>query len=260
LPISLHVSGGWPAYKEFAHHISVHNNTPLTNHMGLKTIVATAPDGRMKFTRDNRLLDPFERWKELRRSRYHSLRVVYYGVIAAFVAGLVWAVWKLRSIWVAQALSLILVVSLVEATCYYYSIWILAALLTRLKPSMGPALASVFYGMLIFLGTLVTSRVLKTSELVGLLVTVGVAAVIHHFYAQSIEAFARSRGSMEIAVIGLGAMTQLLTLQFYFIDDKFTVLSVLYVAFTAAMLFGFLRKPEIKLGAEALPVRTSMPG
>jgi hypothetical protein len=96
-----------------------------------------------------------------------------------------------------MSLSLILVVSMVEATCYYYSVWIFAGILTK------------------------------------------------------------ARRSMEIAVIGLAGLGQLLSTQFYFIDDKFTALSALYIAFTIAMVVSFMRKPEALLGAEAVPVRTS---
>jgi hypothetical protein len=254
-PWSLHVADGMTAWKEFAHHISVHNNTPLTNHMGLKTVVATAPSARMKYSRDNRLLDPFERWKDARRTRFQQLKPVYWGVVAVFAGMLVLACWRIRSIWVGMALSLIFVVSLVEATCYYYSIWILAALLTRLRPAMGQAMVAVFYGTLLFLLTRVLAR--SMSDILAAVLVLGVGGVVYYVYYEAISAFARSNRSMEIAVIGLGALTQLLTVQFYFIDDKFTVLSVVYVAWTAAFLWAFIRKPQLNVGAEAIPVRSS---
>ena len=40
---------------------------------------------------------------------------------------------RVSSLWIAQALSLVIVVSLVEVTCYYYSMFILAAFLSRLR-------------------------------------------------------------------------------------------------------------------------------
>jgi len=254
-PWSLKVADGMTAWKEFAHHISVHNNTPLTNHMGLKTIIVTTPEGRMKYSRDNRLLDPFERWKENRRARYHTYKPVFFGVIAVFVGMLAMACWKTRSIWVGMALSLILVVSFVEATCYYYSIWILAALLTRVRPSMGQGLVSVFYATMLFLLSRVLAR--SMSDSLAILLVLGVGAVVYHVYYDAIAAFANSKRSMEIAVIGLGVLSQLLTVQFYFIDDKFTVMSIVYVAWTAALLWGFVRRPQLNVGTEAIPVRSS---
>jgi hypothetical protein len=232
IPWSLHVADGTTAWKEFAHHISVHNNTPLTNHMGLKTLVATSPDNRMKFARDNRLKDPFEGWKAARRDRFHTLLPVYAGIVVLFAGMLALACWRIKSVWMAMALSLILVVSLVEATCYYYSIWIVAALLTRVRPTMGKALVAVFYGIMLFLVTRVLAR--SMSDSLALAIVLGVGAVIYHVYRDAIAVFAASPRSMEIAVIGLGMLSQLLSVQFSFIDDKYTVLSALYVAWTAA--------------------------
>ena len=40
---------------------------------------------------------------------------------------------RVRALWVAQALSLAFVVALVELTNYYYTLFILAALLSRLR-------------------------------------------------------------------------------------------------------------------------------
>jgi len=37
----------------------VHNRTPLTNNMGLQTILSQSYSGRMEFVRDEKLLDPF---------------------------------------------------------------------------------------------------------------------------------------------------------------------------------------------------------
>jgi hypothetical protein len=255
VPWSLHVADGTTAWKEFAHHISVHNNTPLTNHMGLKTVLATSPAGRMKYSRDNRLLDPFERWKDDRRVHFQNLKPVFYGAVALLSVMLILACWRIRSIWVGMSLSLIFVVSLAEATCYYYSIWILAALLIRLRPAMGQALVAVFYGTLLFLLTRVLAR--SMSDLLAMVLVTGVGGVIYYVYYGAIQAFGKSKGSMEIAVIGLGALSQLLTVQFYFIDDKFTVLSAVYVAWTAAFLWAFIRKPQLNVGTEAIPVRSS---
>jgi len=80
---------------------------------------------------------------------------------------------------------------------------------------------------------------------------------VYHVYYDAIAAFANSKRSMEIAVIGLGVLSQLLTVQFYFIDDKFTVMSIVYVAWTAALLWGFVRRPQLNVGTEAIPVRSS---
>jgi hypothetical protein len=242
VPWSYHVADGATAWKEFIHHISVHNNTPLTNHMGLKTAIASSPAGRMKYARDNRLRDPFEGWKNGRRQRSHELAPVFIAIVALFSGMLALACWRIRSIWIAMALSLILVVSLMEATCYYYSVWILAALLTRVRPSMGKALAAVFYGTMLFLVTRVLAR--SMSDGLSVLLVMGVGGVIYYVYQDAINTFAESKHSMEIAVIGLGTLTQLLAVQFYFIDDKYVAQSAVYVTWSAALLWAFIRKPK----------------
>jgi hypothetical protein len=124
---------GKDSYGAFLKHIRVHNDTPLTNHMGLKTMLVHSFDGRMQFTRNEKLLDPFVKWKNMRRDRFHAFFPLYVVMLVALGAAFIYIVRRVRSLWVAQALSLVLCISLVELTCYYYSMFILAAFLSRLR-------------------------------------------------------------------------------------------------------------------------------
>ena len=54
-------------------------------------------------------------------------------MLAALGFAFVYVVRRIKSLWIAQALSLAILVSLVEVTCYYYSMFILAAFLSRLR-------------------------------------------------------------------------------------------------------------------------------
>jgi hypothetical protein len=140
--ISLAVAGG-RAYPEFYRHIQVHNHTPLTNNMGLATLLAQggympwewSPEssGRMEFKRDEKLLDPFRDWKQMRRDRLTAFRPLHLVLLVAIGIAFFLVVRRVKSLWIAQALSLAVFVSLVEVTCYYYSIFILAAYLSRLR-------------------------------------------------------------------------------------------------------------------------------
>lgn len=130
--VSLGVTGK-SSYKEFWAHINVHNSTPLTNHMGLKTIVSHSLEGRMKHTRNNKLMDPFINWKQMRRDRFESLKPVYYVVVAGIAVALAFALRRVKSLWIALALSAIVAACVVEATCYYYSFFLLAALLSKIR-------------------------------------------------------------------------------------------------------------------------------
>jgi hypothetical protein len=124
---------GPSAYPEFYKHILVHKHTPLTNNMGLETVLSQSYEGRQQFAANDKLVDPFARWEAMRRERlsaFRPLQVVLLGALGLFF---VRVVRRVRSLWVAQALSVGFVVSLVELTNYYYSFFILAAFLSRLR-------------------------------------------------------------------------------------------------------------------------------
>jgi hypothetical protein len=53
VPASMATTGGVQPWKDFSHHIGVHKKTPLTNHMGLPTMLSHTWQSRMRFTRDN---------------------------------------------------------------------------------------------------------------------------------------------------------------------------------------------------------------
>jgi hypothetical protein len=128
--ISIGVAGK-EAYPEFYKHIQVHNHTPLTNNMGLATILAQSPSGRMKYVRDEKLLDAFGPWKQMRREQLNAFRPLHVIMLVALVIAFIHVVRRIKLLWIAQALALGIVISAVEITCYYYTIFILAAFLTR---------------------------------------------------------------------------------------------------------------------------------
>ncbi|MBI5533332.1 MAG: hypothetical protein HY898_11485 [Deltaproteobacteria bacterium] len=146
VPSSMHVAGK-DSFREFAHHIRVHDASPITNHMSLRTVLSSTPEGRMKYTVDPERIEPMHRWQDARRARFASLQWLFYGVNAAVIAAFAFACWKMRTLWLTVPLGLALVVCMVDPTCYYYSVWILAAVLTRANrtlelPVIGAALAS----------------------------------------------------------------------------------------------------------------------
>jgi len=122
---------GWRSYPEFYHHIQVHNHTPLTNNMGLATVLAQSYSGRMEFVRNEKHVDAFDDWKQMRAERLHAFRPLHVVLLLALALLFVKVVSRVKSLWIAQALSLAVFVSLIEVTCYYYSIFILAAVLSR---------------------------------------------------------------------------------------------------------------------------------
>lgn len=179
IPLSLHVAGK-DAYQQFFHHtIEVHDQTPLTNHMGLRVLIAQktpfeineptlkigsseikipirvgvgGSSGRMKYTQDGKLRDPFEVWKRMRNERYAKYRYVAYAIIALSFAFFLYAVRRVKSMWISLCLAQVWIILLSQLTCYYYSFMILVAPLTKVKrnieaPLFGLAALSQFIWM-----------------------------------------------------------------------------------------------------------------
>ncbi|MGK3972765.1 hypothetical protein WMF38_13740 [Sorangium sp. So ce118] len=138
LTVSVGVSGS-DSYRQFYEHtLRVHDQTPVTNHMGLRVLVAHelgtgVESGRMKYTMDTSLLDPFETWKEMRSERYARYRFFGYAVIAASLGFFIHVCRSVRSLWVAGCLGQIFIILLSQITCYYYTFMLLSAPLTRRK-------------------------------------------------------------------------------------------------------------------------------
>jgi hypothetical protein len=143
---------GPTAYKDFAAHIGLHRDTPLTNHMGLEVMLVHNWDGRMVFTRDDREDDPFEPWKQGRTNRKHQLRPVFLAINVLLVGWLAWALRRTRQLWIGLALVTPLIPTLSNLTCYYYSIFLVVAPLCRLRPSIAPAFLALAGASQVLLG------------------------------------------------------------------------------------------------------------
>ena len=138
IPASVVVAGG-DSYKEFVSHtLKTHNNTPLTNHMGLENMLVHTWESRMRFTRDDNLDDPFQGWKQGRIDRHKKSKPIHLAIVAGLFLWTAWALRRTKSLWVAQALAAPLVMSMTNLTCYYYSMFILAAALAKARRPLGP--------------------------------------------------------------------------------------------------------------------------
>jgi hypothetical protein len=154
IPVSIQVSGKDVYQQFFKHTLQVHDRTPLTNHMGLRVLVShklgdSAASGRMKYTKDDKLTDPFEVWKRMRNERYDRYRFVAYGIVALSLAFFVWVVRRVKSMWISLCLGQIFIILMSQLTCYYYTFLVLTAPLTRVKreievPLLGLAALSQF--------------------------------------------------------------------------------------------------------------------
>jgi hypothetical protein len=128
VPLSLAVSGGPKAYTQFVQNTAKHKETPLTNYMGLRTVVAYRPSEAGHALRNDRFTDPWEKWKQARLVAWKQARPVYVLLVAGFLVLLGFAV-RDRAPWMAVALSTSFIAFGVELTCYYYAFIIAVALL-----------------------------------------------------------------------------------------------------------------------------------
>jgi len=130
---------GKDSYTAFYRHtIVVHDRTPLTNHMGLRVMIAHKPgttyaSGRMKYTRDEKLIDPFQVWKDMRNARYDKYKWVGWIIILGSMGAFAYVLRRVKSLWVAQALSVVWVILLSQLTNYYYCFMVCAVPLIKLE-------------------------------------------------------------------------------------------------------------------------------
>lgn len=138
VPASMLVAGKGPElFGEFAHNTLKHGDTPLTNHMGLRTVLSWRPWDNAKTLKNNRLDDPFQTWKEHRLANFEQLRWLFMALNLAFV----WAIWRTsrdEPAWFAAALSgTVLIATAGELTCYYYAFMIPGAFLMEKRKELG---------------------------------------------------------------------------------------------------------------------------
>jgi hypothetical protein len=122
---------GADSYPGFVRHIQLHHRTPLTNNMGLPVLLSFTAEGRAEHTRDAAALDEFGRWAEVHSASLEKRRPSYLAINAFLFGVLVLVVRKIKTLWVAMALSAVLVCSLPTLTCYYYTFFLVPALLSK---------------------------------------------------------------------------------------------------------------------------------
>jgi hypothetical protein len=117
-------------------------------------------------------------------------------------------------------------------------------------------LLAVFLGFFVFVLFKILNTQVQINGLLAFAIALGIMGMLYYYYHEALLKFARSKGSMEIAIIGLAGASQVFANQFYFIDDKFTAISALYVAWTLAFVLAFFRRPQTQLALDPVPVRS----
>ncbi|HEX7078607.1 MAG TPA: discoidin domain-containing protein [Candidatus Eisenbacteria bacterium] len=132
VPASSLVAGGFSAWPAFVRNIEKHESTPLTNDMGLRTLVAFRWETRQKVMFDPNRVDPFHGFREARRNALRGLfgRPLFYALVIGYLALLFFRVVRREmDWWVLAAFGFGVIPISLEMTCYYFSFLTAAALL-----------------------------------------------------------------------------------------------------------------------------------
>ncbi len=130
---------GKDSYQKFFHHtLAVHDQTPLTNHMGLRVLLGhdlglDKSSGRMRYAKEPARTDPFATWKAMRVQRYKDYKPVAYTLLGTSFLAFALVLRRVKSMWVAQTLGGLWIILLSQLTCYYYSFMLLTGAVTRLR-------------------------------------------------------------------------------------------------------------------------------
>jgi hypothetical protein len=140
VPISLAMSNGVSSYKEFWANSQKHKLTPLTNYMGLKTVAIYKPSEAGRVLKDDKLEDPWGRWKRVKVETYKKDRfLLHWAGIAAFLF-LLWKAARKREPWVVLSMGAMMMGVFFELTCYYYAFMFVIAFLYEERKEAGALL------------------------------------------------------------------------------------------------------------------------
>jgi hypothetical protein len=141
LPLSVLVAGGghkmrWSAWQEFAQNSQKHLSTPLTNNMGLKTVLTYRTDTRAETVNRGGDADPFGPWKEAHRRTAERMKLPHLILAAAGIVAFAWF-FRSKEAWLVAAAAAGLIPITTELTCYYYAFLLVLALLTAERDEIG---------------------------------------------------------------------------------------------------------------------------
>ncbi len=108
------------SHQAFFQNSKKHMDTPLTNHMGIPTLLSYAPSMVARNTVDDTAVDPFGDWKQARKDTRKQRTVLFWSFL---LLGLLWLAWLCPRIadWECFCVSIVAPMLFFELTCYYYS-------------------------------------------------------------------------------------------------------------------------------------------
>ena len=125
---------GVTAWRDFAHHIALHNAEPLANQIGLRAILSQTVDGRLAATQNDRAVDPFHVWKVRRLEAFAARKPLYGALVAGVVVLAAVGAGRIGPLWSALAASTVLVVCFVDIASYYCAFFVILTFLAERDP------------------------------------------------------------------------------------------------------------------------------
>jgi hypothetical protein len=136
--------GGVSTWQHFEQNTVKHANTPLTNHMGLRTVLSYRPANSGQRMVDNSQIDSWRRWKDLRLFNWHKSLPVF-ALLMIFALWMVYMALRASGPdpWFAAALGVGFIVFGAELTNYYYCFLMGIAVLQVKRREVGMMLATL---------------------------------------------------------------------------------------------------------------------
>jgi hypothetical protein len=135
-------SNGIAGYRAFIFNTNKHKETPLTNYMGLRTVVAYSPSEAGRVMKDDRQEDPWGPWKRQKVKTFRARYPLYVLLVGGFLV-LLYQALRDAEPWVACSLGAMMMAVGVELTCYYYSFLFAIALLYHKRREAGAILLGI---------------------------------------------------------------------------------------------------------------------
>jgi hypothetical protein len=133
-------SVGFAAYGNFAHVFERHSHSPLSNQLGLSTLLSFTAGESTDSLVDARLTNPFERWQNHRMRRIMERRPLWALAVSISLGVIVFAAWGGASAAECGALSALLLFSALPMTSYDYTWLVVLVALGEKRPRVLPLL------------------------------------------------------------------------------------------------------------------------
>lgn len=136
--------GGPSVWQRFTQNTVKHANTPLTNHMGLRTVLSYRPETVGQQMVEGGAIDPWKKWKDTRLEKFGELKWAFYSAFA-LAALLVYLALRHSgpTTMLGASLGIGFIVFGAELTNYYYCFLMGIAVLHERKREVGMIIAGL---------------------------------------------------------------------------------------------------------------------